>query len=78
MDACDRMGMAPLHLASLRGHVGVARMLLRSQADILKKDCQGRTALHLAAHGYQDRDPFGFRSGPDANMQVELCLSPCG
>lgn len=45
----DELDMSPLHIASLRGHVSVARALLRRGASPDVKDCTQQTPLHLAS-----------------------------
>lgn len=43
----------PLHLASARGHIGIAKILIEKGAKIEAKDNYGNTPLHLAAkHGH--------------------------
>ena len=37
-----------LHLASQEGHVAVARFLVEQGADVMSRDCRGRTPLHEA------------------------------
>ena len=44
----DRNGDTPLHLASLRGHVALARLLLDAGAVPGSLDSKGQTALQLA------------------------------
>ncbi|CAE8614526.1 unnamed protein product [Polarella glacialis] len=45
----DELGRTALHMAALRNHAEVARLLLlRGRANVEARDCKGRTALHLA------------------------------
>lgn len=40
--------LTPLHLSSAKGHLQVSQLLIRSGADLNKKDISGNTPLHLA------------------------------
>ena len=47
---CKPSGYIPLHLAALRGHVGVVGLLLSRSTSLLKiPDQKGQTCLHVAA-----------------------------
>jgi len=48
VNARDELGSTPLHVASERGHVTLARALLRRGADASAKDARGRTALDVS------------------------------
>jgi ankyrin repeat protein len=48
VSAQDEYGLTALHLASLYGHVDIARMLIDHGADVSAQDEDGSTALHLA------------------------------
>ena len=53
----NRLGLTPLHLASVRGHVHVVQTLLtqREPPDVGALDLEGNSALHLAAReGFRD------------------------
>ncbi|CAB0029428.1 unnamed protein product, partial [Trichogramma brassicae] len=56
VDARDRRGNAPLHLALGRGKDKKAESLLRRGADPCSADETGRTALHLISQWDEDRD----------------------
>ncbi len=51
VDAEDRDGRTPLHLAVLGEHKEVAQLLLDSGADVNAADEEGRTSLHAAIEG---------------------------
>jgi ankyrin repeat protein len=63
--AQNKDGETPLHLASLSGHVEVARMLIEHGADVAAQNKDLETPLHLA-----------YR--PDSNQRnLEKFLSYC-
>jgi ankyrin repeat protein len=53
LNARDKNSWTPLHLASERGHSGIAVLLLKFGAEVDAQDKDGMTPLHLASH---DRD----------------------
>lgn len=48
MNECDAEGASALAWASGNGHVGVARYLLKNNANVSSKDVAGSTALDWA------------------------------
>ena len=48
MDARDKLLKTPLHLACLKGHINIAKLLISREASIFEKDQSGRTAMHFA------------------------------
>jgi len=61
VEAADKYGQTPLHLASQQGHQSVARLLLDKRAKVDAADMVGQTPYHLAGHlvllvGYADID----------------------
>ncbi|KAI9856206.1 MAG: hypothetical protein M1813_009223 [Trichoglossum hirsutum] len=53
-DTSTQGGETPLQVAAFHGHVAVAKLLLKSGADILAGDSQRLTALHFAAGNGQE------------------------
>ncbi len=47
-------GRAALHLASIHGHLEVVQYLIEKGAEVNAKDCNGKTALHLASEQNTD------------------------
>lgn len=45
----DDQGYTPLHHALMNGHFDVARLLVKSGANVMEKDKYGRTSLYLSA-----------------------------
>ena len=55
MNAVTKFNRNGLHIATLRGHTEVAKMLLKYKIDADACDNDGNTALHFAAeNGYKD------------------------
>ena len=48
VNAKDKDGNTPLHLAAMNGKIDVAKVLLKHNADVNAKNNEGRTALHYA------------------------------
>ena len=57
VDAFDKHGVTPLHLAARVGHLEIARLLLDNRADINRRNYPGRTPLHMAATSGQVTPP---------------------
>ena len=51
MAAQDQDGSTPLHLASERGHLDLARLLVEHGANVAAQDQDESTPLHLASEG---------------------------
>ena len=67
----------PLHLASYRGYVKVARVLLNAGADARVLDKQRRSALHLASFwGHVNLARVLLNCGADARAQDKQKRSP--
>ena len=49
MDAFDKHGVTPLHIACRVGHAHIVKLLLDNRADINRRNYPGRSALHMAA-----------------------------
>jgi ankyrin repeat protein len=48
-------GFTPLHVACLKGHLGIVRLLLASGADLTVTSVNSKTPLHLACEqGHTD------------------------
>ncbi|OMJ79752.1 hypothetical protein SteCoe_20185 [Stentor coeruleus] len=62
--------MQPLHLASLKGHMHVAQLLVRSGADLNPIDINGNTPLHLSCLGrFSSLVSWLLSRGPNINIQ---------
>jgi ankyrin repeat protein len=53
IDATDKYGNTPLHLAAQYGPVETVEELIAANAKLEKADSEGRTALHLATYSYR-------------------------
>lgn len=73
----DRAGRTPLHLAVLRGHVPLVRLLLQRGARAVAADRAGRTPLHEAAwHGPSRAAELLLQRGASANVRCGAGLTP--
>jgi len=70
-DVADVHGVTALMAACGRGHVGLARALLRSGADVTRCDHQGRNALHYGAPGALLRPDQGSGLSPYCAMSPD-------
>jgi protein-serine/threonine kinase len=62
--------MQPLHLASWKGHMHIAQLLVRSGADLNPIDINGNTPLHLACLGkFSSLVSWLLSRGPNINIQ---------
>lgn len=63
VDAKDRFGRTPLHVACYNGREGVADLLIQAGADLQARDHDGRTPLDAVAygqeHGPDDHGDYG-------------------
>jgi hypothetical protein len=70
VDARDKYGWTPLHLAAYRGYAEVARLLLDRGANVDARDDVGDTPLHWAAHdGHLDVVELLLEHGADASAK---------
>ena len=85
MAAQNKDGETPLHLASLSGHVEVARMLIEHGADVAAQNKDLETPLHLAyrpdSRSFQSKEPgkvsqLLFEQGADVNPKNKDGLTP--
>ena len=68
VNATNRSGITPLHLAAYYGHVEVCRLLIDRRADINTMTSSNWTPLHLAAfHGYVDACQLLIQAGANVN-----------
>nr|6MWQ_A Chain A, DARPin, Muscle-type aldolase chimeric fusion [synthetic construct]6MWQ_B Chain B, DARPin, Muscle-type aldolase chimeric fusion [synthetic construct]6MWQ_C Chain C, DARPin, Muscle-type aldolase chimeric fusion [synthetic construct]6MWQ_D Chain D, DARPin, Muscle-type aldolase chimeric fusion [synthetic construct] len=68
VNALDRFGLTPLHLAAQRGHLEIVEVLLKCGADVNAADLWGQTPLHLAATaGHLEIVEVLLKYGADVN-----------
>lgn len=73
----DHAGRTPLHVAVLRGHVPLVRLLLQRGASAGAADGAGRTPLHEAAwHGHSQVAELLLRRGAPATARSRAGLTP--
>ena len=61
IQACDRDGATPLHIAAQVADVGLVAWLLERRANVRKQDLRHRTALDRAAESAQPRNDYAQR-----------------
>lgn len=77
VNECDTSQLTPLHLASLRGHIGVADSLLQEHADIDAKGPNDQTPLHIAAEkGQVDIAEILLRKKAKVNARDMAQMTP--
>ncbi|KAL7302185.1 hypothetical protein TKK_0005408 [Trichogramma kaykai] len=74
VDARDKFGLTPLHVAVMHGNIGVAEFLLRRGADPNARDLYLLTPLHLMCQFYYDdlKPDVFFAVCDDVGKQVRL------
>jgi ankyrin repeat protein len=69
--------LAPLHLASRRGHAELAGMFLERRAAVMVQDKEGSTPLHLASRwGRVEATHMLLERGASVNVQEEVGSTP--
>jgi ankyrin repeat protein len=61
IQACDRNGATPLHVAVQAADVDLVAWLLERRANVRKQDMRGFTALDRAAHSDKPRNDYARR-----------------
>jgi ankyrin repeat protein len=61
IQACDRNGATPLHIAAQVADVGLVAWLLDRRANVRKQDMRDSTALDRAAHSAEPRNDYAQR-----------------
>ena len=68
VQAVDRRGMTPLHVAAVKGRDELLELLITAKADIKANDSGGRTPLHYAAmYNHKGTIDWLTRKGADIN-----------
>lgn len=77
MDARSRNFRTPLHVASIRGNLGVIQALLMVGADINAKDIDGNTPCHFCSeYGHKDCLRYLLLKHPSLFSKNKEGLSP--
>lgn len=71
IQACDREGATPLHIAAEETNADLVAWLLRRRANVRKEDLHGLTALDRAALGVDPRDDSAQRFPDVAKLLLE-------
>lgn len=78
LDARTSMNRTPLHLASLRGHVDVIKLLISEGADIDAIDTYSNTPIHYASqHGHSDCVKRLLKQGASYLLKNNLNQTAC-
>lgn len=77
LEARTTMKRTPLHLASIRGHANVVKLLLAEEIDIDAQDNENNTALHHASlHGHVKVAKKLLKKGASISIQNQLGKTP--
>ena len=71
IQACDRNGATPLHIAAQVADVGLVAWLLDHRANVRKRDMRDSTALDRAAHSAEPRNDYAQRFPPLARLLLD-------
>jgi ankyrin repeat protein len=81
IQACDRNGATPLHIAAQAANLALVAWLLERRANVRKQDVSGRTALDRAAQSAEPRNDYAQRFPAVARLlldhgaQMTLCAA---
>jgi len=79
VNAKNRDGVTPLHLAALEGHKEIAELLIAADADVNAKDNRGGTPLHFAAsQGWKESAELLITAGAEVNAKDKRGRTPLG
>ena len=77
LNARDKLGETPLHIAVVRGYREIASLLIERGAEINAKDVRGLTPLHAAAwRGYRGAVDLLIDKGADINARDKDAVTP--
>jgi ankyrin repeat protein len=71
IQACDRNGATPLHIAAQVADVDLLAWLLKSKANVRKPDMRDSTALDRAAHSAEPRNDYAQRFPAVARLLLD-------
>jgi ankyrin repeat protein len=77
VNAKDKSGETPLHMAAVRGHQEISSLLIAQGANVNAKDERGLTPLHAAAwSGHKDTVALLIANGSEINAKGEDGVTP--
>jgi len=77
VNAKDKRGFTPLHLAAIKGHKGIAKLIVTKGADVNAKDKLGWTPLLWAAgSGHKEIVELLISKGADVNAKNDEGKTP--
>jgi len=77
VNSVNYMQRTPLHLGSIRGHLGVVKLLIQNNADLNAVDMDFNCPLHYAAeYGHSELVAYILTQGPKFDIKNRMERTP--